>query len=152
MKIRLMLPIVLASLLFVSGSSQAKSAKAATPVDSIIWAHDLIYNTVLTTNSFKNPPLHTVDKLFNFGDSGLAGQRPVSESAPGDKDYNGGRWSVQLVTYTASGLNYFDPGGDGIADFEIKNAEMVLQYASDGYLTITDAEIYFSCPLRGKGK
>lgn len=140
------------SALSVPLTSQAKSEKAATVVNDAIWAHCLLYGTAVTTNSFKNPPPHTLDKLYNFDNSGLTGQRSVSESAPGDQDYNGGRWSIQAVAFTSAGLDYFDGDGDGKINFEMKSAEQVLDYASMGLLTISEAEVYFSCPLRGPGK
>ena len=97
-------------------------AGKATVVSGAIWAHDHLYGTVVTDTSFKSPPEHTTDVLFNFANSGLSGQRSVSESAPGDRNYNGGRWNVISVTYTAAGLAFFDADNDNSVDFELTNA------------------------------
>lgn len=43
------------------------------------------------------------DKLFVFV-NGAPGQLPVSEAAPGNPDYNGGRWFTHTVMWTAAGL------------------------------------------------
>jgi hypothetical protein len=85
--------------------------------------------------------------IFNFMDSGLSGQRSVAEAAPGDPDYNGGRWTVMAVTFTEAGLIVFDPDGDGAVNFELTNAEAVLESAELGLLTIQETGIYFECPL-----
>ena len=144
--------ISLITFVFSGLSAMAKSDKAATVVDNAIWADGLVYDTVLTTNSFKAPPSHTVDILYVFDMSGLGGQRPVSEAAPGDKDYNGGRWWVQFVVFTPSGMDAHDPDGDGVVNFELTSAEAVLGHVLLGHVTILESSVYFSCPLRGKGE
>jgi len=119
----------------------------ATRGENAIWAHDVIYDVLATQNSFTDPPSHTVDKLYNFSMSGLMGQRSVSESAPGDTDYNGGRWWIQMVVFTPAGLAMYDPDGDGTANVELTNAEQVLHEAQMGRLEIHATSAYFSCPL-----
>ncbi len=119
----------------------------AARVPEALWAHDRLYDTVLTPTSFVAPPAHSTDALYNFGMSGLSGQRSVAESAPGDRDYNGGRWSVRAVVYTEKGRTVFDPGGDGTVDFELTNAEDVLAAALAGDVEILETSIYFECPM-----
>lgn len=125
----------------------ATQAGPATRVADHIWAHDAIYDTILTDTSFLSPPARSTDTLYNFGMSGLNGQRAVSESAPGDRDYNGGRWSVKMVVFTAQGMAVHDPDGDGNVNFELTNAEEVLAHADLGHLVIMDTTVYFECPL-----
>lgn len=141
-------------ILFLLGAASVNGAsdKAATLVDDVIWANGEIYSTVLTTNSFKMPPAHSVDTLYNFGMSGLEGQRPVSDAAPGDGHYNGGRWSVQIVVFTELGRMAHDPDGDGIVNFELTTADMVLHHEAIGHLEIMPANFYFSCPLVKSGR
>ena len=79
--------------------------------------------------------------------SGLTGQRSVSESAPGDRNYNGGRWSVKAVFFTDLGKTIHDPDNDGTVNFELTSAEKVLEHEALGHLTIIDTAIYFECPL-----
>jgi hypothetical protein len=122
-------------------------AGGATRVEGAIWANGALYDTVLTPTSFRAPPSHSVDLLYNFGMSGLQGQRSVSESAPGDPTYNGGRWWVQMVVFTAQGRAVHDPDGNGIVNFELMTAADVLQHAALGHLEILDAGVYFECPL-----
>ncbi|NDV62610.1 hypothetical protein G0Q06_09120 [Puniceicoccales bacterium CK1056] len=132
--------------------ANAASDKASTRVDDVIWANGDIYSTVLTTNSFKNPPAHTLDLLFNFDMSGLSGQRPVADAAPGVGHYNGGRWSVQLVAFTDAGKAAHDPDGDGVVNFELTSADMVLHHVELGHIVITPVNFYFSCPLVKSGR
>ena len=122
-------------------------AERATRVDDAIWAHGTIYSTILTPTSFNLPPLHSTDTLYNFMMSGLQGQRSVSASAPGDRDYNGGRWAVKAVVFTDLGKMVHDPDRDGIVNFELKSAEQVLEHAALEHLEIMDTDIYFECPL-----
>ena len=79
--------------------------------------------------------------------SGLSGQRAVSNAAPGDTDYNGGRWSVKIVTFTTQGKAVHDPDGDGMVNFELTNADAVVHHESLGHITIMDTDISFECPL-----
>lgn len=123
------------------------SAASARRVAEAIWAHDAIYDVVATDTSFQHPPAHSTDVLFNFGMSGLKGQRSISESAPGDTDYNGGRWSVMPVEFTSLGKMFFDDNNDGMVDVELTNAEQVLHYAELGLLIIHPVVVYFECPL-----
>ncbi|MEJ2651388.1 MAG: hypothetical protein P8173_06280 [Gammaproteobacteria bacterium] len=69
-------------------------------------------------------------------------QLPVSEAAPGNPNYNGGRWSVQNVAWTASGFLAY--GGYA----PILTSEEEIKYNEGlGYLEITSGSTYFQCPL-----
>lgn len=122
-------------------------ADRAVQVEDVIWANDHIYDTILTDTNFRNPPPHSTDTLYNFDMSGLAGQRPVSDAAPGMPGYNGGRWSVKLVVFTPEGMAAHDPDGDGTVNFELMNAADVLTHEGLGHITIMDTDIAFTCPL-----
>jgi len=92
------------SLVVAAATAQAKSPNSATRVENLIWANGKIYDTIVSGSTFNSPPDHSVDLFFDFGMSGLMDQRPVSDAAPGDKEYNGGRWWVQKVFFTAQGI------------------------------------------------
>jgi hypothetical protein len=138
--------LVLGVVLAVTSATAAPAQRAA----GAIWAHDILYDTVLTDTSFMAPPAGSTDVIYNFMMSGLDGQHSVAETAPGDRDYNGGRWSVQAVVFTDEGLAAFDTNNDGHVDEgeELTNAEDVLDAEADGYLEITDIGFYFECPLQ----
>jgi len=73
------------------------------------------------------------DKLFSFV-NGAAGQLPVAEAAPGNPEYNGGRWNLQLVTW--------------ISDPEVVTSydEIQMHLAAQD-LVIVSGNSYFECPL-----
>lgn len=75
------------------------------------------------------------------------GQLPVSEAAPGNPNYNGGRWFTHTVEWTASGFMYH-----GIVPV-LSSYDDVQYHASMGHLVITPGSfpggppVYFQCPL-----
>lgn len=141
---RLTTALVSATLMLFTANLAA--AAPATRVADAIWAHDSIYDTVATDTSFMSPPMHSTDVIYSFMMSGLMGQRSVAEYAPGDREYNGGRWNVQMVVFTAAGLAAYDDG-NGFVTSELTNAEDVEEAADMGLVTISPANFYFECPL-----
>jgi len=146
MKSKLVVSLAMFSLL---GLIVATSADARGPLraSAAIWSHGELYGTVGTPAVFTDPPEHTTDTLYNFGMSGLEGQRAISVAAPGDRDFNGGRWSVVLVTFTDQGKAVHDPDGDGMVNFELTSEEDVLNHEALGHLILTDTDVYFECPM-----
>jgi hypothetical protein len=118
-------------------------ARSGPPVPNAIWADGILFGTVPTPNSL--PPHGPKDGLYNF--TNLTGQRAVAESKPGDRDYNGGRWQVTLLEYTQSGLAFFDPDGDGVANSEMTSWEMVQDHINMGHLAVVGPGPSFSCPM-----
>jgi len=74
------------------------------------------------------------DKLFSFT-NGANGQLPVSEAAPGNPNYNGGRWDLQVVTWLITNPPI------------VMSYDMIEGYLEDGDLMITSGNSYFECPL-----
>ena len=77
------------------------------------------------------------------------GQLPVSEAAPGNPDYNGGRWDVRQVFWTD--LGFVDHGGNVPV---LTSYDEILEHESLGHLVIIDGTFdggppveYFQCPL-----
>lgn len=134
------------TVILLGQAGNALAGKAIRVADAI-WVHDTLYGTVATDTSFRSPPPHSTDIIFSFMGSGLEGQRSVAEYAPGDPEYNGGRWNVMLVTFTELGKSVHDPDGDGMVNFELTNAEQVLHHAALGHLAIVEPGVYFECPL-----
>ena len=99
------------------------------PPGGTIFAHDMAYKTVATPTDL--PDHGKFDAIYVLGGD-LA---PVSEVAPGDRDYNGGRWAVRLVTFT------------GVSPMQYTNAEDVMAAASRGDIEISDVVKRFQCPL-----
>ena len=113
-----------------------------------LWNDGELYGTVVTPKDVSsNAPAHSFDELYNFGNSGLTGQRSTIEAAPGQTDYNGGRWIVIPVTFTESGLAQFDQDNDGKIDSEFTSNEQVEQAELDGYVVIGEPVKYFVCTV-----
>jgi hypothetical protein len=138
--------LVIAALILATVPSV--SLAKATRVEDALWAGGVIWDTILTPASFKNPPAHSVDLLFDFSMSGLTGQRGVADSYPGQRDYNGGRWWVQMVVFTPEGIAAFDGDGDGEVDFELTSADELLGHLELGHLEVFETATYFECPLK----
>lgn len=136
---------LLSSFFFLLATSV--SAAPTTRVAGAIWANNTLYDTILTDTAFHLPAVQSTDTLYNFMLSGLAGQRAISESSPGDRDYNGGRWAVKLAVFTDTGKAVHDPDGDGVVNFELTNDDAIYQHIQLGHLEIIDTAIYFECPL-----
>jgi hypothetical protein len=88
------------------------------------------------------------DKLFVITNSNNPeGQLPVSEAAPGNPDYNGGRWFTHTVMWTQAG---FDAHGTVPV---LTSYEDIMLHYNLGHLTITPGTFeggplaYFECPL-----
>jgi hypothetical protein len=146
MKSNLIITLAMSSLLALIVPSSA-DAKGPLRASAAIWSHGELYGTVGTPTVFTDPPEGTTDTLYNFGMSGLEGQRAISVAAPGDRDFNGGRWSVVLVTFTDQGMAVHDPDGDGVVNFELTSEEQVLDHMALGHLILMDTEVYFECPM-----
>jgi len=69
-------------------------------------------------------------------------QLPVSEAAPGNPEYNGGRWYRHDVTWTEAGFLAYG----GYAPV-LRSGEEVDYNEAMGYLTITPVAVFFQCPL-----
>ena len=106
------------------------AAKAAR--GGMIWADGELFGTVGTPANF-SPDAGNFDELYNTGGNGTFadGVAAISESQPGDQDYNGGRWHVNLLNEDVDPEKYAD--ATSVEDLDL----------SDFHSTDT----YFECPL-----
>lgn len=136
--------LVVAVLMLTAGLSTTGSAQVGPPAPDAIWADGVLYATVATPTML--PDHGPKDSLFVF--QNLEGQAAVSESKPGDRDYNGGRWQVILLNYTPEGLAVHDTDNDGEADLILKSWEDVLHHIDLGHLERAGLGPSFVCPLK----
>jgi len=146
MKSKLVVALAMLSLLVLIVPNSA-DARGPLRASAAIWSHGELYGTVGTPTAFTDPPEHSTDTLYNFQMSGLMGQRSISSAAPGDRDFNGGRWSVMRVIFTDQGMMVHDPDGDGEVNFELMSEDEVLHHEQLGHLTIEETGTYFECPM-----
>lgn len=90
------------------------------------------YRTVGTPTDFSGTaaPAHSFDVIYALG-NGLIN---VAEAAPGDRDFNGGRWVVTPVAWN-------------VAPVQLTSDEQVEAYAAAGMLTIGAPIKWFECPV-----
>ena len=101
------------------------------------------YRTVGTPTDLSGTgaPAHAWDVIYEFG-----GVQPnVAEAAPGDRDYNGGRWMVHALTFPngyAAAVAAGDVDGDGVLD----SAEEVQAALVAGSAVDAGVVKQFECP------
>ena len=120
----------------IASKNDGNSKKPQPP----IYGDCVVYSGIVNPANFK-PESDPFDELYalgqdeNMNDLFFAGGIPlISESKPGDQDYNGGRWHLNVLT---------DPGNAG------KYANICS--VDDQYFDLADftpMEVYFSCPMR----
>jgi hypothetical protein len=102
-----------------------------------------VYRTVGTPTdlSHTGAPAHSFDTLY---DVSAYQSLNVSEAAPGVPGYNGGRWRVQVVTFSdhASALAAFDANGSGNFD-----SDEEVEAAIAAGMATTSAGPSFVCPV-----
>lgn len=102
------------------------------------------YRTVLTPTDLSGTgaPDHAWDVIYEFSDA----QANVADSAPGDTDYNGGRWQVHLLSFPegyAAAVADGDLDGDGVLD----SAEEVAAALAAGSAVDEGVVRQFECPV-----
>lgn len=102
------------------------------------------YRTVVTPTDLSRTgaPDKSFDVIYDFGGN----QMNVATAAPGDRDYNGGRWKVHALAFPsgyAAALASADANGNGVID---SDAEL---NTALGAATATDTGIVasFVCPV-----
>ena len=101
-------------------------AKPGAQTGGMIWSDGELFGTVGTPAHFK-PGKGPFDNLYT-GTSFKDGVGAISESKPGDQDYNGGRWHVFVYT--------------GDADYS--DASSLEDLNLDDFAA---TDTYFECPL-----
>jgi len=105
-----------------------------------------VYRTVGTPTDFSETgaPAPSFDTIYQF-----SGAQPmnVATAAPGDRDYNGGRWQVEVIHYVTgsdyeSALAEFDANDSG--DFD---SAAEVHAAIDAGVITTIAGPSFECPV-----
>jgi hypothetical protein len=111
----------------------ASTVAAGGPPHVGFYANGDLYRTIGTPTDFSHTgaPASSFDRIFVLGD----GLMNVAEAAPGDRDYNGGRWMVVPVTWNTT-------------PHQLKSDAQVMAAAQAGDLTIgTTPLAEFECPV-----
>jgi hypothetical protein len=140
------------------GLSAVGSAGAAKPDFSPrIWGDGEQWGTKVT-GLIRNPNEHSLDEFFvitNPVTGALpAGTLPVSEAAPGNPDYNGGRWFTHTVAWTEAGIEAHGATPPLLTRYgPADDPESILFHLNLGHLEIVEGSPeggppdYFRCPM-----
>jgi hypothetical protein len=124
----------------ISGCGSNVAAPENSGIDALnkvtqgyIWSDGELFRTNGTPATFSGDH-GNFDELYNTGGNGTFadGVAAISESKPGDQDYNGGRWHVNLLNDDVDPTKYED--ATSVDDLDL----------DDFHSTDT----YFECPLR----
>lgn len=98
-----------------------------------IWADCILYSGIVTPATFK-PESDPFDELYALPEGNLFkdGVPLISDSKPGDQDYNGGRWHMNVLK-------------EGVDPAKYTNACMEEDLDLDDF---DGTDNYFGCPLR----
>jgi hypothetical protein len=107
------------------------------------YANGNAYRTVGTPTDFSGTgaPDHAFDIIYAFPEGT---QINVAEAAPGDRDFNGGRWMVTPISfddYASAAAAY--GGANGVFDSDAE----VLAAVAAGAAELGDPVRYFECPV-----
>ena len=99
----------------------------------MVWADCIGYASVVTPATF-NPNSDSFDELYASGEYSLGykdGLGLISESKPGDQDYNGGRWHLNVLKDDVQAGKYTD--ACSVEDLDLND--------------FVSQDVYFECPL-----
>ena len=94
------------------------------------WVDGELFDGVVTRATFE-PTADPFDELYTGGNGFLGGAPLISESGPGDQDYNGGRWHLNVLR------DHVDPD-------KYAGASSVDELDLDDFMS---TDMYFECPL-----
>jgi hypothetical protein len=137
------LVLLLAALIALGAAGVAQARGAGGVTGPAFYVDGQLYRTVNTPTDLSGTgaPAHSFDTIYDLG--GL--QPNVATAAPGDRDYNGGRWQVHALSFADydAAVQQFDTNGSG--DFD-SDAEVAAALAA-GAAVDTGIVKSFVCPV-----
>jgi len=141
---------ILSSILLLAAVSTAQANPGQPNFMPSLYGDGEVWGTKGTT-TLPAPNAHNLqsfDALYVITNTNNPeGQLPVSEAAPGNPEYDGGRWFTHTVEWTAAGFL-----AHGIVPVLTSDDDIEL-HESLGHLVITPGSfpngppVYFQCPL-----
>jgi hypothetical protein len=111
------LTTMVATTALLGGVIAAAGGATAGVTGPAFYVDGTLFRTVATPTDLSHTaaPAHSFDTIYDFGGA----QPNVATAAPGDRDYNGGRWMVHALAFPsgyAAALAAGDRDGDGVLD------------------------------------
>src|SRR5262245_65874549 len=108
---------LVAVLVLIVSAAAAGAQGSGGVTGAAFYVDGVVYRTVNTPTDLSGTqaPAHSFDTIYDFG--GV--QLNVATAAPGDRDYNGGRWQVHGLSFPAgyaAALAAGDLDKDGVLD------------------------------------
>jgi hypothetical protein len=131
-----------AALLLLPGAAAAASHGAGGVTGPAFYVDGTLYRTVVTPTDLSGTgaPAHSFDTIY-----AIDGQPNVATAAPGDRDYNGGRWMVhalEIDDYDGA-VDAVDSNGSG----DIDSSAEVDAAIHEGYAIDQGVVSRFECPV-----
>ncbi len=141
MRKRIAIPTALGAAVLMAAAAAPASAGVTGPA---FYVDGEMYRTVLTPTDLSGTaaPADSFDTLYNLGSH----QPAVAEAAPGDRDYNGGRWMVHAISFPSgydAAVIAGDSNGNGVLDADSE----VLAAISAGAAVDDGVVRQFVCPV-----
>jgi hypothetical protein len=142
MRKRIAFPVALGAAVLMAGAAAAPASAGVT--GPAIYVDGTLYRTVLTPTDLSSTgaPAGSFDTLYNLGSH----QQAVAEAAPGDRDYNGGRWMVHAVSFP-HGYDAAVIAGDSNGNDVLDSDAEVLAAISAGAAVDDGVVKLFVCPV-----
>lgn len=120
------LPLAAAGLLALTAGNAFSQGRPHTTA----WVDCELFGSVVTAATF-SPEQGNFDELYSGTNGFQDGVGLISESKPGDQDYNGGRWHLNLLKEGVDPDKYSD--ACSVEDLDLNDFE--------------STDTYFECPL-----
>ncbi|MCU4717176.1 hypothetical protein [Halapricum hydrolyticum] len=145
------------ALLGITATGSATAAKGKPDFSPRIWGDGEQWGTKVT-GEIKNPNENSLDKFFVITNPVTGelpeGTLPVSEAAPENPDYNGGRWWTHVAEWTEVGLDVHGSPPPLLTRYgPADDPESILFHYNLGHIAISEGPPdggppdYFRCPL-----
>jgi len=137
-----LITLIAAAVLAIPSTALAAGNGAGGVTGPSFYVDGQLYRTVGTPTDLSGTggPDHSFDVIY-----AIDGQPNVATAAPGDAEFNGGRWRVHALTFTnyATAVTLYDANNSG----DLDSANEVHAAMEGGYVSNDTIVKSFECPV-----